>query len=63
VYGKLGIKVWLFRGEILGKRDLSPNVGVQKGGRGSDRGGRRQNDRRSGGRGGSRPNRGGGDRR
>lgn len=28
VYGKIGIKVWIFKGEIYGKRDLSPNVGV-----------------------------------
>ncbi|MBC8173987.1 MAG: 30S ribosomal protein S3 [Chitinophagales bacterium] len=28
VYGKLGIKVWICKGEVLGKRDLSPNVGV-----------------------------------
>jgi len=28
VYGKIGIKVWIFKGEVLGKRDLSPNVGV-----------------------------------
>lgn len=53
VYGKIGIKVWIFKGEIYGKRDLSPNVGVvsnapqgpgQKGGneRGGDRGGRRR---------------------
>lgn len=61
VYGKLGIKVWLFRGEVLGKRDLSPNVGVQKkaaGGRGGDRrsggrGDRRGGARRGGSRGGS----------
>lgn len=43
VYGKIGIKVWICKGEVLGKRDLSPNVGVEKkrsgGGRG--RGGRR----------------------
>lgn len=34
VYGKIGIKVWIFKGEVYGKRDLSPNVGVpnQKGG-------------------------------
>ena len=25
VYGKLGIKVWIFKGEVYGKRDLSPN--------------------------------------
>lgn len=28
VYGKLGIKVWIFKGEVFGKRDLSPNVGL-----------------------------------
>jgi small subunit ribosomal protein S3 len=28
VYGKIGIKVWIFKGEVLGKRDLSPNVGI-----------------------------------
>lgn len=28
VYGKIGIKVWIFRGEVFGKQDLSPNVGV-----------------------------------
>src|SRR5436190_14119168 len=28
VYGMIGIKVWVFKGEIYGKRDLSPNVGV-----------------------------------
>lgn len=26
VYGKIGIKVWIFKGEVFGKRDLSPNV-------------------------------------
>jgi small subunit ribosomal protein S3 len=64
VYGKLGVKVWLFRGEILGKRDLSPNVGVQKkghetgSGRGERRGDRRGDNRRGGDR-----RRGGGNRR
>jgi small subunit ribosomal protein S3 len=28
VYGKIGIKVWVFKGEVYGKRDLSPNIGV-----------------------------------
>jgi small subunit ribosomal protein S3 len=46
VYGKIGVKVWICKGEVLGKRDLSPNVGVdkKKGGRrkgGSPRGGQR----------------------
>ena len=30
IYGKIGIKVWICKGEVFGKRDLSPNVGVQK---------------------------------
>ena len=68
VYGKIGIKVWIFKGEIFGKRDLSPNIGVvsqgenkgQGGGprRGGERGERRTDNR--GDRGGDR--RGGGDR-
>lgn len=29
VYGKIGIKVWIFKGEVYGKRDLSPNVGAK----------------------------------
>ncbi len=29
VYGKIGIKVWIFKGEVFGKRDLSPNIGLQ----------------------------------
>lgn len=50
VYGKIGVKVWICKGEVLGKRDLSPNVGVDsgKGGRGRGRG----NERRGGNRGG-----------
>ncbi|MGK7395954.1 MAG: 30S ribosomal protein S3 [Candidatus Cyclobacteriaceae bacterium M3_2C_046] len=50
VYGKIGIKVWIFRGEIYGKRDLSPNVGVTSNAPGGDRpgGGRRKRDDRSG---------------
>ena len=28
VYGKIGLKIWICRGEVLGKRDLSPNIGV-----------------------------------
>jgi len=27
IYGKIGVKVWICKGEVLGKRDLSPNVG------------------------------------
>ncbi len=41
VYGKIGIKVWIFKGEVFGKRDLSPNVG--QGGQNDREGGRRPN--------------------
>lgn len=30
VYGIIGIKVWICKGEVYGKRDLSPNLGVKK---------------------------------
>lgn len=26
-YGRIGVKVWICKGEVYGKRDLSPNVG------------------------------------
>lgn len=44
VYGKIGIKVWVFKGEVYGKRDLSPNVGLQSqsGGRRKDMGRRKR---------------------
>ncbi|MDT8346638.1 MAG: 30S ribosomal protein S3 [Flavobacteriaceae bacterium] len=29
-YGRLGVKVWIMKGEVYGKRDLSPLVGLQK---------------------------------
>jgi small subunit ribosomal protein S3 len=69
VYGKIGIKVWICRGEILAKRDLNPNfIGGQErgemGGRRDDRGGfggdRRRDDRGGDRRGGGGFNRGGG---
>lgn len=68
VYGKIGIKVWVFKGEIFGKRDLSPNVGmVSNAGGEKQMGGGPPDRRRGGGRGrGERPDRGGergGDRR
>jgi small subunit ribosomal protein S3 len=65
VYGKIGIKVWIFKGEVYGKRDLSPNVGAasnagQQGGAGAEnRGGRGDRNERGGDRGGR--NRGRGD--
>ena len=29
-YGRIGIKVWICKGEVYGKRDLSPNIGLQQ---------------------------------
>lgn len=66
VYGKIGLKVWICKGEILTKRDLDPNiiggkgeVGDKRGERSDRRGERRPGgDRRSGG-----DRRGGGERR
>ena len=29
-YGRIGIKVWICKGEVYGKRDLSPNLGQNK---------------------------------
>ncbi|SDE23638.1 30S ribosomal protein S3 [Riemerella columbipharyngis] len=29
-YGRLGVKVWIMKGEVYGKRELSPLVGTQK---------------------------------
>ena len=53
--GRIGIKVWICRGEVFGKRDLSPNISdrrdKKKGGKGKerndrgDRGDRRDNNR------------------
>ncbi len=30
IYGTTGVKVWIFRGEIIGRPDLSPNVQAQR---------------------------------
>lgn len=30
VYGKIGVKVWICKGEVFGKRDLSMNFGMAK---------------------------------
>ncbi|HRP58401.1 30S ribosomal protein S3 [Agriterribacter sp.] len=74
VYGKIGIKVWICKGEVLTKRDLNPNIidgkaetGVgdnrrdDRRGGGDRRGGDRRDDRRGGG--GDRRGGGRGDRR
>ena len=53
VYGIIGIKVWIFTGEVYGKRDLSPNIGGAS--RGGQRGGgQRGGNQRGGARGGDR---------
>ena len=49
-YGRIGIKVWIMRGEVYGRQDLSPNfssqssggAGASRGGRGEGRGERRE---------------------
>src|ERR1044071_1853112 len=66
VYGKIGIKVWIFKGEVYGKRDLSPNIGLVSNapqGQGGQGGGQRgeRNERGGGNRG--RGGRDGGNRR
>jgi small subunit ribosomal protein S3 len=57
-YGRIGVKVWICKGEVFGKRDLSPNFQVssnkeKKGGENRERGDNRGNNR---------SNRGGNDR-
>ncbi|MEX0966474.1 MAG: 30S ribosomal protein S3 [Bacteroidia bacterium] len=56
VYGKIGVKVWICKGEVYGRRDLSLNVGA--GSRGTERDGGREKmpKRMSGGRGRRRKN-------
>ena len=56
VYGKIGIKVWICKGEVLAKRDLNPNfiggkneVSDRRERRDDNRGGDRRDDRRGGG--------------
>ena len=57
VYGKIGLKVWICKGEVLGKRELNPNFIGGKEAAGNERrggddrrgGGDRRDDRRGGG--------------
>ncbi len=72
VYGKIGLKVWVCKGEVLGKRELNPNFSANSDSRGNrpaggfqgseTRGGDRDRDRGGdrGGRGGDRGGRGAG---
>ncbi len=67
-YGKIGVKVWICKGEVYGKRDLSPNIGSAATGAGAkggfSGGGRERGERseRGGERGGDRGGRSGGGR-
>ncbi len=40
-YGRLGIKVWIMKGEVYGKRELSPLVGLSTGNKGGKNDGKR----------------------
>jgi len=56
-YGKIGVKVWICKGEVYGKRDLSPNIGQASGVKtrgGQEGGGDRRDNNHRGGRGGNR---------
>ena len=60
VYGKIGLKIWICKGEVLGKRELNPNFSANSDNRGNRPAGAFQG---SEARGGERGERGGGDRR
>ncbi len=59
IYGKIGVKVWIFKGEIYGKVDLSPETPANNNTNtdNNDRGRQSQRNRREGGRGGRNKNR------
>lgn len=72
IYGKIGIKVWIFKGELYGKRDLTPAAATAAADRaerasgggergGNDRGGRDRRGGRGGNEGGAPRGDGGGD--
>ena len=41
-YGRIGVKVWIMKGEVYGKRELSPLVGLSKKQGGASKGGGNQ---------------------
>lgn len=45
-YGRIGVKVWIMKGEVYGKRELSPLVGLSKQKGNSNKGGGRRQPRR-----------------
>ncbi len=63
IYGKIGIKVWIYKGQLYGKQDLSPSALAEKQERSSGRGGNeRGGNRRGGNRNDRNDSRGGGNR-
>ncbi len=54
-YGIIGIKVWICKGEVYGKRDLSPNIGIAS----TPKGGKERSERPERGERGDRGDRGG----
>ena len=63
VYGKIGLKIWICKGEVLGKRDLNPNFSASSDGRGNREPGTGVGDTRQGLDRGERRGGGSGDRR
>jgi small subunit ribosomal protein S3 len=63
VYGKIGIKVWICKGEVLGTRDLNPNFSAGSDRRGAGGETRTAGEQRGGNDRGDRGGRGGGERR
>jgi small subunit ribosomal protein S3 len=49
IYGKIGIKVWIYKGQLYGKQDLSPAALAEKQERSSGRGGNDRGGNRRGG--------------
>ena len=46
IYGKIGIKVWIFKGEVYGKRDLSPTIASTAGNNNAGGGAKRRSRRK-----------------
>ena len=58
-YGIIGIKVWICKGEVYGKRDLSPNIGIASTPKPGSMGGKERSERSDRGERGDRGDRGG----
>lgn len=62
IYGKIGIKVWIYKGQLYGKQDLSPAALAEKQEKGGGRGGNDRGGNRRGGNRNDRNDRGGNNR-